>query len=71
MTSLDFQRVEVNIQRIKGRNLTRRRYNALIVISMNIMLLNDGSTKIERERTKSKKQMFLKKIHILMMIWSC
>jgi len=55
----------------EGRNLIRRRYNALIVISMDIMLLNVGPIKVERERTRSKKQMLLRKIPILILIQSC
>jgi len=55
----------------QGKKFDKRRYNALIVTSMNVMLLNAGSIKIERERTKSKKQMLLMKIHILMLIQSC
>jgi len=70
VTSLNLQRVEVNFPRIKGRNLIRK-YNALTMISMDIMLLNFGSIKIKRERTKNKKQVLLTKMQILILIWSC
>jgi hypothetical protein len=69
--NLNLLRMELNVpQRIKGRKI-KERYNVIVVKNMGIMLLNAGSTKIERERTKSKKLMWPKKIHILMLIQSC
>jgi len=55
----------------QGKKFDKKKDNALIVTSMDIMLVNASSTKIEMERTKRKKQMFPMKIHSMMLIQSC
>jgi len=55
----------------QGKNLIKRRYNALIVIILATLLLNIGSIKIGKEISRSKKQMLLKKIQTQILTLLC